>query len=426
MGVKRRGFDVGLVVINLVAILISPLLLLNWLRRTVLRSKPAPLVWERLSGKPYTSLKADQAQTHLVIAGASYGEALLIDRLSRALESSLGRVQITWAIRDPKAVEQLIAAFPDQAIVSWPYENLFSATRWNSNVRPDILVFVERFRFPNFVVASARNGVDVVLANGRFRKSASGYLRWLFRSYSVLLFQADSYLESATPHLSAATKALVSGDLKFDLTAKEVSAESGAGIDLWLGSENAPILAAGSTDSLKEEQLVLEAFEVVKRTTKCKLLIAPRKLERVPELLAEIRSRGFSLSQRTDPEPEAEVFVLDTMGELAYAYKHCKVAYVGGALFGMGHNVIEPIEWGVPVAYGRNRGHFELMQRACEEAGVGARIATANELKDFWLESLNDGIDLEQRCRQLVEENRGALERTSEAIAALIREREAL
>ncbi len=420
----RAWSDPRLLLLNLGSLLASPLLLLNWIRRSVFRSKHSPFVANRLSGRPFTELGAGEG-AHIVIAGASYGEAILIDRLTRALKESLGSTRITWAIRDPQTVAQLRETHPQQAVTAWPYENIVSASQWVKHTQPDVLVFVERFRFPNFVHAAKLSGAKVVLVNGRYGKTPSGYLRWVLSGFSTMLFQTEEYLAKASPALTAATRAIAAGDIKFDLTSINTSAETGAGIDLWIGGVEEPILAAGSTDSLTEEKVVLDSLVTIRNQRPVKLLIAPRKLERAEELVAEIKARGLSVSRRTNPNPDADVFVLDTMGELSYAYKHCAAAYVGGSLFGMGHNVIEPVEWGLPVAYGRNRGHFELMQKACEEAGVGRRVGDADELVDFWRWALEEGTNLQEACSKLVASNRGALEQTTQEISALIRELEA-
>ena len=123
----------------------------------------------------------------------------------------------------------------------------------------------------------------------------------------------------------------------------------------------------------------------------------------------------------------ADVYILDSFGELSYAYKFASAAYVGGALFGMGHNVIEPLEWGIPVSYGSNRGHFGTIQESCERAGVGTRIAKSSQLAVHWLGVLNSPecrAEIAEQCRTMLERHRGALGVTLDEVHELIEERE--
>ena len=51
--------------------------------------------------------------------------------------------------------------------------------------------------------------------------------------------------------------------------------------------------------------------------------------------------------------PEAQVLLLDTMGELTAFYAASDAAFVGGSLVPMGgHNLLEPAALGVPVITG--------------------------------------------------------------------------
>ena len=89
----------------------------------------------------------------------------------------------------------------------------------------------------------------------------------------------------------------------------------------------------------------------------------------------------------------------------------------------MGHNVVEPLEWGVPVSYGPRRGHFEELQRACERAGVGFRISSSRELADHWIDMLMKPSlrkELEEKAMGMLEAQRGAVQRTVGTLIDLI------
>ena len=92
----------------------------------------------------------------------------------------------------------------------------------------------------------------------------------------------------------------------------------------------------------------------------------------------------------------------------------------------MGHNVIEPLDWGVPVSYGPKRGHFRAMQEVCEAAGVGTRIREPSQLASFWSRAIASPEGRErtsEQCRAVLAQNRGALDVTLEELGRLLAER---
>ena len=416
----------------------APFSLFHRVRRALFRSKVEEFVFDRWSRHVQTpeltaALHARQG-AHIVLVGASFGEVLIVDKITKAMKGTMPEAKVTWAIRDRQTVEHVKKMHPGQSVVYWPFDWIVPVAKWLKAVRPDVIVMLERYRFPTFVRASKVFGADVVLVNGRCRhrkfffSTGRWYYQWLFSSFRAVFFQTETYLNSARPFLSTKTKAQATGDIKFDLSHIPIDAEKAVALERWISSVgDVPVLAVGSTDSAEEEKFVLEAFKSVRKTVDARLMIAPRRPARADELAEVVRSFGLTSSRRSCMGPAADVYILDSFGELSYAYKFAKAAYVGGALFGMGHNVIEPLEWGLPVSYGPNRGHFGTIQEACERAGVGTRIAKSSQLAVHWLGVLNSPqcqAEIADQSRTMLAHHRGALGVTLNEVHNLIEERE--
>ena len=436
--VVRCWLDPALLAWSLAMVAWAPFSLLHRLRRAALRSKSEEFVIERWSGHlqtpELTQGLLNKPGSHVVLVGASFGEVLIVDKITKALRGTRPEIKVTWAIRDRQTVEHVKRMHPGQSVVYWPFDWIVPVVKWLSHTKPDVIVMLERYRFPTFVRASRCYGADVVLVNGRCRQRkfffwfGRAYYRWLFSGFRAVFFQNENYLHNAQPLLSARTKSQATGDIKFDLSHIPIDAEKSVAVDKWIGSaRGVPMLAVGSTDGAEEERFVLEAFLSVRKTEDARLLIAPRRPARADELAEVIKSFGLTVSRRSKMEGPADVYLLDSFGELSYAYKFASAAYVGGALFGMGHNVIEPLEWGIPVSYGSNRGHFGTIQESCERAGVGTRIAKSSQLAVHWLGVLNSPecrAEISEQCKSMLERHRGALGVTLDEVHELIEERE--
>lgn len=300
--------------------------------------------------------------------------------------------------------------------------------RYLAEVKPDVMILTERYRFPVLLVAASLCGTHVVLLNSRIKKTPLD--KWLLKHVRTVMVRSQQEADWARDYTSSNTNLVVTGDIKLELRKADLGAVRERDLEEWLKPDaEKALMASGSTDSLAEDKWVMEAFLKARERRPMRLMIAPRRVERRDELAQLAKSLGLSVRVRSGPygpsvEPGKEdVLILDTMGELAVAYRHCKAAYVGGAWDGMGHNVTEPVAWGVPVAYGRRRGHFRALQLLCESHGVGYRVGDAGLLADFFVKFANDPVaseDARNRCEALAIEQSGAFRKTVNEVVRVI------
>jgi len=192
--------------------------------------------------------------------------------------------------------------------------------------------------------------------------------------------------------------------------------------------ESRPVLLAAST--LKgEESAVLEAFAVVRRAQPATLLIiAPRKPERFDEAQALARGEGWRVVRRSrltvDSAPDADVVILDTIGELAHLFQVATAVFVGGSLVDHGgHNILEPAVHGKPIVFGPHMSNFAEIAATFLDGGAALQVASASELSTVWTRLVGDPAErarLGIAARALVESNRGAKPRTLAAVVALL------
>ena len=79
----------------------------------------------------------------------------------------------------------------------------------------------------------------------------------------------------------------------------------------------------------------------------------PQRFESVANCWRGAESPSTGAASAAAVRPEAQVLLVDTVGELAALYAAADVAFVGGSLVPVGgHNLLEPAALGVPVITG--------------------------------------------------------------------------
>lgn len=367
----------------------------------------------------------------VVFLGLGLGEFMMARRVGEALRATRPDAEVAYALRDGATVDDLRRRHPGARFLWWPPDGYPAALHWLGEIRPDVLVLTEGYREPFFAAAAARFGARVALQNGRvqYRKSFDrfpqrGFYRWLFGAFDALATRTEEFADNARRVARPGAVVRATGDLKADHQPPPLAPERLASLERWLQGES-PLVGAGSTDGLDEERMVLDALTRARESVPCRLLVAPRQMRGAAPLAEEARRRGLSVSLRSEEGGSADVMLLDTQGELAHAYGACRAAYVGGsyAAKGGGHNPLEPLALGVPVAYGTTRGTFEAIQSMLEARGVAARVGGAEELAAFFARFLTDDAARERigiEGRAIVEEGRGAIAATVAMLLPLL------
>lgn len=168
---------------------------------------------------------------------------------------------------------------------------------------------------------------------------------------------------------------------------------------------------------------MIESFiKARKRVPKLKMILAPRHPERFQEvksLLDEyIDAHDFDLSVRsegelTDLDPNADIWLIDTLGELLLFYAFADIVTVGGSFVPIGgHNILEPAYFSKPIIVGPHmEENREILTRFLENKAVIQ--AREDQLIKVVTDFANDKTLREtygQAARQTMADNQGAIE----------------
>ncbi len=222
-----------------------------------------------------------------------------------------------------------------------------------------VLVVLEaEFWYMLFVIAASR-GSKVILLNARIsEKSAKKYLQfaWFYKKMlkyvEVIYAQSDAdknrFLALGARNIEVIGNIKLAGEIK---KTKEYQ------------KPHIKTIVAGSTHE-SEEEAVLKAFIKYKKEKDSKLIIVPRHPERFSsayELMQKYAKENLlNLSKFSDKANfDADLILVDAMGELNNIYAISDIAVLGGAFKADvgGHNPLEPAFFGCQIITGKHFFH---------------------------------------------------------------------
>jgi 3-deoxy-D-manno-octulosonic-acid transferase len=304
-----------------------------------------------------------------------------------------------------------------------------------SVLNPALLVLVETELWPNLIHEARRRGTRVAVVNGRisdrsFRRYRliRPFLRRVLAEVDLFLMQGEAHAERIQALGAPADRVRVAGNLKFDAVEPGRPPERLVRLVEGRDGPPRPLWIAGSTVN-GEEELVLRAFHRVReRVPDTRLMIVPRHPERFDVVPPLVEAAGFGCRRRSTLDPdvwsEGEVLLLDTLGELAQLYALASVVFVGGSLVPAGgHNILEPAVAGRPIVVGPHMENFREITRRFLSDDALVQVSTTEALGEEVAALILDEArrrSLGERAREVVERNRGALQRTVDALSDLV------
>ena len=376
---------------------------------------------------------------HAVSLGETRAAAILIERL-RSLQPDL-RILLTHGTATGRAEgERLLQGGDRQAWLPW--DSPRAVRRFLNHFQPSAGVLMETEVWPNLVAASRARGLPLVLANARpSEKSLSKAQRLarLSRPAYASLTTVWAQTEGDAQRLAqaGATVKGVFGNLKFDASTDVAQLEQGR---RWRVEAARPVVMFASSREGEEADFfrVLKANRELaqagwaRRSTDLiapyvRWLVVPRHPQRFDEVAALAVQHGMTVSRRSQwtAGPEAaDVWIGDSLGEMALYYGLADVALLGGSFAPLGgQNLIEAAACGCPVVMGPHTFNFAEAAQLAQEAGAAMRVQNMEE-------AVRNAVALAgnvmrrgaavQAATAFCAAHQGAATKTAEAVLALL------
>jgi 3-deoxy-D-manno-octulosonic-acid transferase len=360
---------------------------------------------------------------HAVSVGEVQAAAVLIV----ALRARVPGLEITVTCATPTGRTRARALLPDLEVRYAPYDLPGCVGRCFARLQPRLLLVMETELWPNLLREAWRRGVPTVIASARIsQRTMRFYARLPGLLRATLAANVWVGAQSAVDATRFAALGVeqarlrVVGNIKFDRTMPPEVAQRGAQARARY-APGRPVWTAGSTHA-GEEAVVLAAHRLLRALQPQALLVlAPRQPGRFDAVAAAIAAQGFRWQRRSQGAegpglgPECEVLLLDTLGELPEFYSGADVAFVGGSLVPVGgHNLLEPVAFGLPVLAGPALFSAPDVAQALSSAGALRTVQDAAELAAALAQLLAAPTERARAAaagRAVIEANRGAVER---------------
>ena len=332
--------------------------------------------------------------------------------------------------------------FRDQAdaVVYFPFDWAWTVRRALKAIKPDVVLIMETELWPNFLRECGTQNVPVALVNGRisaksFRRyhQVRFFLRKVLSDLTIAVMQSDNDAKRIAALGMPEEKLFVSGNLKFDVDASDVNGKTTETFRKRFDIKpERPVILAASTHG-PEEKIIIKSFLALRDQHNVRLVIAPRHPERFEEVANLIEGTGLLWARRSRDQHvddvNANIVLLDTIGELPAIYSLSTVVFVGGSVVNKGgHNVLEPAMTGVCIVTGHHTHNFQAIVELLVEADAIVQLPPIEpEKADQYLtrilgELLSDNHrrnKLGKQAREIVQQNQGAADRTVSLINPL-------
>jgi 3-deoxy-D-manno-octulosonic-acid transferase len=324
----------------------------------------------------------------LWIHAASVGEATAMLQLIERLLATRPGLEILVTTGTVASAQLLEARLPRRARHQFvPVDLPGWVGRFLDHWRPDIALWVESELWPNLVLATSARGTAMMLVNARM--SARSYRRWrrwpgligpVLGAFAQCLAQDPE--QAARLSRLGAREVVAIGDLKAagaPLPVDQVQLRRLRGA---IGLR--PLWLAASTHDGEEAVAAAVHSRLADRHPGLLTIIAPRHPKRGDAIEQRLVAEGWRVARRGRGEPidpDTDIYLADTMGELGLFYSLAGIAFVGGSLLPKGgHNPFEAARLGCAVLHGPDMSNCTGMAAALAAVGASESVTGPGEL----------------------------------------------
>ncbi len=415
------------------------------LRRKLRQRAQAEPLYGQFIQERFGHYTQSESQDWIWIHAVSLGEARAAGVLLQGLRPALPGMKLLLTTGTATGREEGLRLLQDGDLQVWqPWDSPDVLDRFFGAFKPKIGLLLETEVWPQLIARAQIHRVPMVLVNARMsEKSMQQARKWpslmgpAFAGLSAVFAQSQD--DAVRLKVLGAPVNGVFGNLKFDAKPDATQVVLGHS---WRQKVKVPVLMLASSRE-GEESLWLAAWQ--KFTSKhsdvhVHWLIVPRHPQRVNEVESMLQLSGLQVSRRSTWHPEgpgsgnicnqdaskkpAQIFLGDSLGEMALYYSFSDVALLGGSFEKLGgQNLIEAAACACPIVMGPHTFNFAEVSVAAEAAGAALHSEGMDDAVRLAVETVQSRqlhAKLSQCATQFAQQHGGATQRTVLAVQELL------
>ena len=307
-----------------------------------------------------------------------------------------------------------------------PVDQKYLVEQFFELYQPQLLALVETELWPNLIDEAQQRQVPSLLLNARLsEKSAKGYGKVSGLTAGMLqqlLWVLSQDVATQQRYVAVGFdehKSQVVGNIKFDIHAPEAFVQQAAQLQRQWSLGQRQIITIASTHAPEEQQLLQHLQPYLNSNPHLLCIVVPRHPERFDEVFQICESLNLNTQRRSFGEtiqPDTQVYLADSMGELWLWYALSQVSFVGGSLNepGGGHNILESMVLDVPTVIGPRYFNFQTIVDEFIDANAVLIAQDAEQAVAICLACLAEpeqAGQLAQQARHVLQHNQGSLQK---------------
>ncbi|MCM2342998.1 MAG: 3-deoxy-D-manno-octulosonic acid transferase [Alphaproteobacteria bacterium] len=324
------------------------------------------------------------------IHGASVGEAQSTLIMITHLQQRYPGVTILLTTGTITSAQYLQSRLPTGVIHQYiPLDHPEWVERFLTHWNPQLVLWMESELWPTLLSAVQNRRIPAFLLNARL--SPRSFRRWQFlslaaapllRTFTAILAQTVD--DAARFKKLGGTNVIVTGNLKYAATPLPCNQSDFLSLQQHL--KDRPLWLYASTHKGEEELACRLHLRLIADIPNLLTIIVPRHPERGDEITKICSTFGVTALQRTTshqlPQPDTQLYIADTLGELGLFYRICPLACIGRSFSddgGGGHNPIEAAQLGCAVLHGPHIQNLFEIYKDMNQADASCLVRDRNE-----------------------------------------------
>ena len=307
------------------------------------------------SKRKFSNNKNEAILIHMSSVGEFNLSRELIDRLILKGESVILSIMTDTG---KAAAEKGYGNNENVAIFYFPLDDYVCLANLFKTYKIKKTVIIETEIWPNlYSVASEKS--ELYIINGRLTEKKmksylkiKGFIKKLLNKAEKIMVQSDEDRKRYVSLGLTDEKVKVYKNLKYSIKYEKISEEAEEKYIRNNIQKDKKIIVCGSTRP-GEEKIWLEVFKEISEEKEYQLVLVPRHLDRIDEVINEIQqifpegeNSKISYSLMSE-EKKTDILVVDKMGVLRDFYQLADFVFVGGTLVDIGgHSILEPLYYG--------------------------------------------------------------------------------